>query len=264
MSPLRLCSLQSGSAGNATYIASDTTRILIDAGLALADLEARLAAIGHKPTDLDGLLITHEHGDHVRSAGGMQRAHKVPVYLNAPTFDRAHRRLGKRFRGEIFITGEEWTIGDLVVRSYPLSHDGVETVCFRVSCGDAALAVVTDLGEPTPPVSEAISDVDLLLFEFNHDAAMLQQGRYSDALKARIAGPYGHLSNRQAGDFLRASLTPRTRTLLLAHLSGDNNTPETALRAFHEFTAARPDLAKLEPVLTHRDAATRMLDVVVD
>src|SRR5688572_8867163 len=224
---MRVCCLGSGSAGNSVLVEAGCTRVLVDAGFSARDLEARLAAIDLEPAALDGILITHDHGDHTKGAGVFARRHGTPVYLTERTF-HACRSL---FRGD------ERTIGYQVARPFRLGgfrvepfltvHDAADPVGIAlvdVATG-ARLGVATDLGRPTSSMQHALSGCDFLVLEANHDELMLRLGPYPWSVKARIGSSHGHLSNRAAARFVGDLVHPRLAGILLAHLSNECNHP---------------------------------------
>mgnify|MGYP003288100550 CR=1 FL=1 len=236
---LRVCILGSGSKGNCTYIESPETRILIDAGLSAREIERRLRYIDRTPETLDGVLISHEHADHIQGAGTLARRYKLPVYANPGTWQRARHVAGVVDDLREFCTGTAFALKDLVIDPFSLPHDAEDPVAFRISWHRRTMAVVTDLGYPSQLVRERMKGCHLLVLEANHDGAMLQAGPYPWPLKQRIGGKSGHLSNTQSGELLRSILHDELEHVVLAHLSEINNLPELARLTTQEVLGER-------------------------
>lgn len=225
---LEILPLASGSRGNSTLIRSSSTALLIDAGLTRKETLARLASVEQDPADLAGLLLTHRHKDHCRSAATLCRRFKLPLHATAATAEHQQPRTLPRIV-EIQ-PGQDFEIGDILIRSLTLSHDAPETQAFVFESKEAGhrIGIATDLGCSGSEVSDFLQDLDVLCLEFNHDSALLQAGPYPAFLKQRIASPLGHLSNDQAALLLREIASPRLQALYLCHLSQQNNDPALA------------------------------------
>jgi len=229
---LYFCSLASGSSGNCQYIASDTTGILLDAGLSGKYIASGLNHIHANLEHLKALFITHEHGDHVKSAGILMRKFGVHLYLTQKTYERIESKLGKYDPEHIHIIEKEKdiTIGDIIVHPFPISHDAVDAVAYSFKHEAVKVSVVTDLGHVPIDLLTKIVDSNLLMIESNHDVDMLNAGRYPYVLKRRILSNKGHISNVTAGEAIVRALTVSQSLghVVLGHLSQDNNTPEVA------------------------------------
>jgi phosphoribosyl 1,2-cyclic phosphodiesterase len=204
--------------------------VLVDCGLNLRDTEKRLARLGLVPADLAGILITHEHGDHAGCAFDFAAAHRVPIYLSYGTLVALESE-GKRITGvkTVLLAGnEKLGIGELEVAPFTVPHDAREPVQFVLSDGAARLGVLTDIGVSTPHVEMTLSGLDALVLECNYDYAMLWAGPYPKWLKERIAGPFGHLDNRESERLLGALDRSKLKHVIGAHLSQHNNTPALA------------------------------------
>ena len=229
---MRLVSLSSGSSGNCIYIGSESHHILVDTGIPRKRVEEGLAALDLLPSDLNGILITHEHTDHTIGLGVLARKYEVPVYGTPGTLRmvRQTRALGE-FPDGLFheIQAEQnFALGDLEIYPFSVAHDAAEPVAYRVRCGEKAVGVVTDLGEYTEDTVAALQNLDAILLEANHDVRMLQAGPYPYYLKQRVLGRRGHLSNENAGRLLGAVLHGGMKSILLGHLSKENNYAELA------------------------------------
>jgi phosphoribosyl 1,2-cyclic phosphodiesterase len=236
---LRICILGSGSKGNCTYIESPEARVLIDAGLSAREIERRLRQIDRSPTALDGVLISHEHSDHIQGVGALARRYKLPVYANLATWQRAQHIVGMVDDRREFWTGAPFVLKDLVVDPFSLPHDADDPVAFRLTWRRRSMAIVTDLGYPSQLVRERIRGCQLLVIEANHDDAMLRAGPYPWPLKQRIGGKSGHLSNLQSSQLLRDVLHDELEDVVLAHLSEINNHPDLARLTAQEMLGSR-------------------------
>ena len=232
---LRFRSLASGSSGNATLIeASDglhRTRVLVDCGLGLRQLIARLAVEGIGPADLDGIFITHEHGDHIGCAPMLVARYGVPLWTSAGTAQYA-AFAGLESALNLVRDGQVFAIGGLQLHPFTVPHDAREPLQLRCTDGDRVLGLMTDIGHVTGHALAALAGCHALVLESNHDVELLAQSRYPDFLKRRVGGQHGHLSNVQAAAALGALRHDRLNTVVAAHLSERNNRPELVTRAF--------------------------------
>ncbi len=217
--------LASGSSGNSVLVCAGRTRLLVDAGLSAREIERRLAAAGERLDRLDAILITHEHGDHVSGLPVLARKLRRPVYLSELTAP-AIAWSGEPPPLELFRAGSRLTVGDIEVASFSVPHDAADPVGFCLRAEGLKIAIVTDLGYIPESVRFHVRGADWLLLESNHDLEMLKVGPYPWAVKQRVMGRQGHLSNEAVAQFIRRDLDPHTRTLVLGHLSEHNNHPE--------------------------------------
>ncbi|HEY3346777.1 MAG TPA: MBL fold metallo-hydrolase [Nitrospirota bacterium] len=224
----KVCTLASGSKGNSVFIEADGTKILVDAGLTLRETKLRLEAIGEKVEDIKAIIVTHEHGDHVKGIGPIGRACKTPVYMTHATRKAAMGLIGKGIHIHEFEPGSAFDIGGIHIEPFQIPHDAVDPVGFNFySCGIKA-GFATDLGYATTLVIERLKGANLLVIESNHDPEMLKNGPYPWPLKQRVAGREGHLSNEDTCRLLDTLLHSGLSHILLAHLSETNNLPEIA------------------------------------
>ncbi len=227
---MRFASLGSGSRGNATLIEAGGTRLLVDCGFSARETEQRLARLGVAADTLDALLVTHEHGDHIRGVGAMARRYQLPVWMSAGT--RRSHRCGDLSRLHSFSPNQPpFMIGGIQVTPFPVPHDARETMQFTFSANRLKFGMLTDSGAVTPHIVELLQGCDALMLECNHDYSMLANGPYPPKLQARVGGRLGHLSNHQAADLLCRIDHGRLRHLMAAHLSEKNNTPQLARQA---------------------------------
>lgn len=218
---MQFASLGSGSRGNATLVEAGTTLLMLDCGFSCRETERRMARLGRTPDQLSALLVTHEHGDHVRGIAPLARRYGLPVWLTYGSW----QMLRDRDLPEVhhFAAHEGLALGDLQVQPFTVPHDAREPCQFVFSDGARRLGVLTDTGRMTPHIVEQLDRCDALLLECNHDTGMLADGPYSEPLKRRVGGPLGHLSNAQAAGLLAQLDQSRLQHVVAAHLSEQNN-----------------------------------------
>ncbi len=229
--------LGSGSKGNSIYIESGNTSILIDAGFSGKELAKRLAVHGREMESLNGVFLTHEHGDHICGAGVISRRCRLPVYANEGTFTGGDKRIGKLHKRVEFETGTVTQCNDLEIRSFRISHDTIDPVGFLIRDANSSIACCTDTGKVSHLISSRLSHCDALILEFNHDPQMLKTGPYPLSLQQRVRSSQGHLANEEASAFLATLLHDKLQFIILAHLSEKNNTPELAMKSAHAVVA---------------------------
>jgi phosphoribosyl 1,2-cyclic phosphodiesterase len=250
---LRFCALGSGSRGNALLVEHEQTLVMIDCGLPLTTLVQRLETAGRCLDDIDALLITHEHGDHSRGIRPLKRKRDIPLWATPGTAQVVDAIEDfERLRCD-----REFTIGSIDVRPVPVPHDAREPCQFVFSAGGQRLGLLTDTGHVTPVIREALSACDALAIEFNHDRAMLLNGSYPEAVKARVDSRFGHLSNDQTVELIAEVAHGGLQWIMGLHLSEQNNTPERV-----RVTAARvTDSCGVELRLASQDEASPWLEV---
>jgi phosphoribosyl 1,2-cyclic phosphodiesterase len=224
--------LGSGSAGNSALVATNHCKILVDGGLSARQLALRLEQCGVTPEQLDGVLLTHEHGDHIFGLAVLCRKFHVPIYCNALTAE-AVRYDGafERYRSwRIFQTGAEFSICDITVQTFPVPHDAVDPLGFVFHAGSSSLGFITDLGYATKLIVERLRPVQTLVIETNHDEKLLQNDTHRPwPVKQRIQSRHGHLSNAAAAGVIEELLSGKIERVVLGHLSRDCNRPDLAL-----------------------------------
>ncbi len=244
----RLFSLASGSTGNSVFVECGSTRLLIDAGLSYKTLCILLDRLGVGPQDLTALLLTHEHSDHTQGLPVILKKTGLPVYTTEGTFEglsaqKLFSRLPKEnFR--LFKAGDSFRIGDVDVRSLPISHDSLEPVAFRGDAAGVHFAVVTDLGCCSEELTASLRGLNALFLEANHNRQMLETGPYPYPLKLRIDGTGGHLSNEAAAELLLKICHPGLHQVILGHLSQTNNYPLLALETVRGILSTGPEAAR--------------------
>lgn len=247
---MRLRVFASGSKGNCLAVRGGGKLLLVDCGLSCRELTRRMAACGLSPDAVDGVLFTHDHSDHCAGLATFHRRHpQVALYANGETADAIAAVTGVEEGWCVFETGEPFAVGGLTVQSFPVPHDAADAVGYLIGDGASSLFVGTDMGELSAPAKAALARATCAVLEANHDPGLLARSDRPEALKRRIRGRSGHLSNDQAADALRALNPPALRTLLLAHLSSQCNADylalEAAARALRDLGRADVALAAL-------------------
>lgn len=225
---VELTILGSGSAGNCAYLETPEVRLLIDAGFSARQIRKRLAEIGRGPEGLSGILVTHEHSDHINGLAVLCSKLHIPIYCNRDTKSAVEQALETRFDCRIFATGDSFEIGDVQVDTFSIPHDAVDPVGFLIRTGEGNIGFLTDLGHATKLALQRVSPANVLILETNHDLKMLQESSRPWSLKQRIAGRHGHLSNGDAANALEEIMSSHLRHVYLGHLSRECNLPELA------------------------------------
>ncbi|GHU70681.1 MBL fold metallo-hydrolase [Clostridia bacterium] len=247
--PLRFCPLRSGSSGNVSFLCAGGTRLLVDAGHSARMVESLLNSIGESAANLDGIIITHEHSDHIKGASTLSSRYDLPIFANQATWVAMASKSGfdsvlARNR-RVFTTNEDFYIGDVNVQPFLIPHDSAEPVGFSLMYRGRKLVLATDLGHLASAWTDQLEGADLLLIESNHDPDMLQGCAYPAWLKRRIQGRNGHLSNGDCASLLAKLTALGLRHCVLGHMSAEANTPDLALEAVKSSLspAVRVDLA---------------------
>ncbi|MFK7886654.1 MAG: MBL fold metallo-hydrolase [Gammaproteobacteria bacterium] len=228
---LRYAYLGSGSKGNSAVITDGESAVMLDCGFSLKEAQRRLARLGLEPADIDAVLVTHEHTDHIAGVGALARRYDLPVHLTPGT--AASGRAGNLPKPTTVYFDSPIQIGRFRITPVPVPHDAREPVQYVFERGGCRLGILTDLGHITPVVREAFGACDALVVECNHDLDMLHDGPYPRALKERVAGHYGHLNNVQAARLLAQVEQSRLQHVLAVHVSEKNNTPQLACEALN-------------------------------
>ena len=253
---MRMCSIASGSSGNCIYVGSDHTHLLVDTGISRKRIEEGLKKLEIKGEAIDGVLITHEHSDHIQGLGVLSRKYELPIYATKGTIEgiSGSTSLGKMPDG-LFHTiraDEPFRLGDIEVKPFAISHDACEPTGYRFECGGRSAAVATDLGKYDEYTVSNLTGLDAVLLEANHDIHMLEVGGYPYYLKQRILGDKGHLSNELSGRLLCDILHDNLKHIILGHLSKENNYARLAY-----------ETVKLEVTLGDNDYKGEDLDMFV-
>lgn len=227
---MRFASLGSGSAGNALVLEINQTRLMLDCGFSVKETLTRLARLNLQPTELAGIVITHEHDDHAGGAFKFAAKYNIPLWLTYGTLKMSARYIPTQHKLQLNVVDShsEFSVGDIQVQPFPVPHDAREPMQCVFSDGNFKLGVLTDVGRTTPHITEKLSGCKALVLECNHDASMLNTGPYSWALKKRVGGNLGHLENLDSANLLSKLDNSKLQHILAAHLSAKNNTPALA------------------------------------
>ncbi len=224
------CTLASGSSGNCHVLSDGNQQLLIDAGLSGKQIQNRLLDAGMTPEKLSGILVSHEHSDHIKGAGILSRRFQLPIFANEKTWMAMDEKIGpvKPENRRVFDSQKPFTIGDISVTPYSLSHDAADPMGFALESHSFKICLATDMGHVPDSLYKVAENADLLVMESNHDVDMLQVGSYPYYLKRRVLSDHGHLSNESAGFAVVEMIRRNVKAILLAHLSKENNFPELA------------------------------------
>lgn len=225
---MRIASLGSGSQGNGTLLEWDAGSLLLDCGFSAKEAEIRLRRLNKNPAELDAIVVTHEHADHIKGVGALARRFKLPVYMTPGTFHS--RDFGKLPDLRLIESYQAFDLKGLNIEPVAVPHDACEPAQFIFTHQNLRLGILTDLGSISPHVESCFRDCHALILEANHDPMMLASGPYPPSLKSRVGGQWGHLSNQQTAGFLTRVNTDKLRYLIVAHISQKNNT-EALVRA---------------------------------
>lgn len=265
---MRLCSIASGSSGNCIYVGSDRTHLLVDTGISKKRIDESLLELGVKGEELNGILITHEHSDHIQGLGVFSRKYGIPIYATKGTIAGIAecKTVGKMPDGlfhEVFID-QKFSVGDLEVKPFSISHDAKEPSGFRIENTEKSVAIATDLGVYDEYIIENLQNLDAIVLEANHDVHMLEVGPYPYPLKQRVLGNKGHLSNELTGRLLCNILHDKLKYIMLGHLSRENNYEELARETVKlEVTMGNTPYSgeDLPLLVANRDTMSKILEV---
>ncbi len=229
---MKFCSLYSGSSGNCTFVGGGKTNLLIDAGLTGKKIQEALRQIDVSPCDINGIVITHEHDDHIKAAGILSRRFNIPIYANTNTWEAMSNKIGdvSEKNIKVFDGYYPFEIGDITVIPFPIPHDAAKPCGYSLIHGKKKATIATDIGYASDIVKNNIKNSDVVLLEANHDVEMLKVGPYPYPLKLRILSDTGHLSNADAGKTIIDVMGYGIKTVILGHLSKVNNYPGLAFR----------------------------------
>lgn len=226
------CSLYSGSSGNSLLVETENTKILVDAGVSSKKIETALENLNINPSSINGILITHEHSDHVQGLGTFAKKYNLPIFANQKTLDAMPKQLEKINEKNIkkFTIEEKFEIGDMQIKPFSIPHDAANPCGFNIFKDGKKISIATDIGHMTNGILKNLEDSIFVLLESNYDPEVLKFSRYPYPLKSRIAGPNGHLSNEVAGKTINHLLKFGLQQAMLGHLSKESNFPELAYK----------------------------------
>ena len=265
---MRLCSIASGSSGNCIYVGSDNTHLLVDTGISKKKIDAGLKELDIKGEELDGILITHEHSDHIQGLGVFSRKYEVPIYATPGTIEgiENYAPLGRMPEGLLhpIHTDESFILGDIKIDPFRISHDAKEPSGYRMNCCGKSVAVATDLGIYDEYTVSKLKSLDAVLLEANHDIHMLEVGSYPYYLKRRVMGDKGHLSNELSGRLLCDILHDNLKHILLGHLSNENKYAKLAYETVKLEVTLSDNIYKgedLDMAVARRDMISEIITV---
>ena len=259
---LNFCSLYSGSSGNSLFVETKNTKLLIDAGVSCKKIETALNDIAIDPTSIDGILITHEHTDHVQGLGTLSRKFNLPVFVNQETLDAMPKQRDKIPEKNIktFKVSDKFEIGDLLINPFSIPHDAANPCGFNIYKGEKKISIATDIGHMTNNILKNLEESLFIMLEANYDPEVLRCSSYPFSLKSRIAGPTGHLPNEMAGKTISYLLKSGLKNAMLGHLSKESNFPELAYQTvLDELIANNYDENSLSLSVASRDVHSKLI-----
>ncbi len=254
MDKLKVCAIASGSNGNCYYVGTETEAIVIDAGLSSRQLQVRMVEAGIDPHSIKAIIISHEHSDHARGARVLSKQLNIPVYMTKATYN-ATRKSIRPFSVRWFDADSSFSIGNFNIHAFAKQHDAADGCSFRVTYNDKNIGIITDLGIADEKTQQAFNLCEFVFLESNYNSEMLWNGPYPTHLKERVQSTKGHLSNEQAVELVEQWAGDKLHTVLLSHLSAENNSPEVALYAFEKLQE------KYCIELTYRHKATKIYEL---
>ena len=261
---MNFCSLYSGSSGNSLFVETQNTRILIDAGVSSKKIEKALEDIDIDPSSLDGILVTHEHIDHVQSLGTLSKKFDLPVFVNQETLDAMPKQKDKISDKNIklFKVTDKFSIGDLDIKPFSIPHDAANPCGFNIWKDDKKISIATDIGHMTNKILKNLEESLFIMLEANYDPEVLRCSSYPFNLKSRIAGPSGHLSNELAGKTISYLLQSGLKNAMLGHLSKESNFPELAYQTvIDELISNNYDENSLKLSVASRDSHSKLINI---
>ena len=228
----KFCNLYSGSSGNCSFVGTDNINILIDCGESQKKILTALESIGTNINQINAIVVTHEHSDHVKTLGAISKKYNIPVYANEKTFNNMPEQteLIKEENRKIFNTDDHFEIGDLQIHPFHIPHDAAEPCGYNIYNENNKISIATDIGHMDNSILKKLEESKFLLLESNYEPEILKYAKYPYYLKRRIAGPNGHLSNQEASDTIVKLLSTGVNNIMLGHLSKETNFPELAYK----------------------------------
>ena len=259
------CSLYSGSSGNCLLVKTSNTKILIDAGESCKKISSALSSISIEPNEIDAILITHEHSDHVKGLGTFSKKYDIPVFANSQTWDAMPEQSYKIAEKNIknFTIEENFEIGDLKIHPFKIPHDAANPCGFNIFYNNSKISVATDIGHMTSNIAHKLEDSSFILLEANYDPEILKCSSYPYLLKQRILGPNGHLPNSEAGKTVSFLMNSGLKNVMLGHLSRENNFPELAYKTVVDtLIENKLDCSKIKINVANRFSPSDLVEVI--
>lgn len=261
---LKFCSLYSGSTGNSLFVQSDKSKILIDAGESCKKIEEALNNINIDIKDIDAILVTHEHSDHIKGIGTISKKYDIPIYANNNTWDNMQNQKSKISLDNIknFNNNTKFTIKDLTINPFSIPHDASDPCGFNICNNKVKISIATDIGHITEDILYNLQNSSFVLLESNYDPEILKCSSYPYILKRRISGPNGHLSNDNAGDVISYLMNYGLKSVMLGHLSKENNFPELAYKTVVEkIIENKLDESSIKLNVAKRDKVSNFIEI---
>lgn len=261
---LKFCSLYSGSSGNCLYVSSKNTKILVDCGTSCKKICEGLASINSSIEDIDAILVTHEHSDHVQGLGLVSSKFNIPIYANQETWNAMGKQKEKIDEKNVnfFINDNDFSLNELTIHPFSTPHDAANPCGFNIHNGKRKLSIATDLGHMDDSIFNQLKNSSFILLESNYEPEMLNASRYPFHLKQRIKGPYGHLSNETAGKTIAALMKKDLKQVMLGHLSKENNVPELAYQTVaEELMKSNSDINTIRLSVASRNTPGKIVEV---
>ena len=261
---LNFCSLYSGSSGNCLFVETQSTKILVDCGTSGKKVCEGLSAIGKDITDIDAILVTHEHSDHIQSLGLISKKYDIPVYANFETWQAMQTQAQKinTSNQKTFENDNDFEVGNLLIHPFSIPHDAANPCGFNIYSGKKKLSIATDLGHMDNIIHENLKGSSFILLESNYDPEILRVSKYPYILKQRIAGPNGHLSNSTAGKTIGHLIPNDLQAVMLGHLSKENNFPELAYQTVvEELMTQNIDTNEISLSVAKRNEPSRIIEL---
>lgn len=257
----KYCNLYSGSSGNCSYIETNNTKILIDCGVSSKKIEEALNSIEVSLKEIDAILISHEHSDHIKGLPVISKKYNIPIYANNPTFTNINQNIPNELKNK-FTTNEKFEIKDAKIYPFSIPHDAAEPCGFNIFFNNKKFTIATDIGHVDNKILHNLDESDLLLLESNYEVNMLKCSRYPYSLKRRILGPNGHLSNDDAGLVVSELLKQGVNNIMLGHLSENNNFPELAYQTVMDSIISKnADISKLKLQVADRYKPNKVVEI---
>ena len=262
---LNFCSLYSGSSGNSLFVKTSNTKILVDAGVSCKKIEKSLNEINIDPCSLDGILVTHEHSDHVQGLGTFSKKFNLPVFVNQETLDAMPKQRDKIDENNIntFNVNDKFSIGDLIIKPFSIPHDAANPCGFNLWNDNKKISIATDIGHMTNDILKNLEESLFILLESNYDPEVLRCSSYPFTLKSRIAGPTGHLSNEIAGKTISYLIPSGLKNAMLGHLSKESNFPELAYQTVVDELLSNHNYKEdsIQLSVAHRDIHSKLISI---
>ncbi len=261
---LNFCSLYSGSSGNCLFVETENTKLLIDAGVSIKKIEEGLKSLDISPSSLNGILVTHEHLDHIKNLGNLSKKFNIPVFANKETFDNMPKQTQKISPENIkkININENFYINDVEINSFRIPHDAANPCGFNIQKDGTKLSIATDIGHMTNDILKQLEGSKFILLESNYDTEVLKCSKYPFYLKERIAGPNGHLPNSMAGKVINYLINCNLESAVLGHLSKESNFPELAYQTvIDELLSSGTDTSKISLSVASRDNVGKLIHI---